>query len=98
MGRPRKQGVLITAVSDNRVLSWCDGKFAGDAEFLAKTRQAIEEQRTVFLGQNITADHETPLGATAAILSVHGAKLITAPEDILRHSIILKNLRRVHNV
>lgn len=95
MGRKRKEGNLLVAKCNGRVLAWCDGQFAGDAEFLRVTREAIRENRTIWLGGDVLAEATSPKGAAAAILSVSGAKLLEAPEDILRLNAIRENLKRL---
>jgi hypothetical protein len=83
MGRKLKDDSVIVAQWNNRNVAWVNGAFAGDAELLTLVRESIAQETVIWLGKQVTASANTQEGALAALLSVQGMYVVTAPRELL---------------
>jgi hypothetical protein len=78
----------VTVDIDGKTASWVDGMFTGDPDLLADAFLSVDLQMTVQLGfADITAGHDTPLGAAAALAAYKPgrARFLTLPAGVSEH-------------
>lgn len=98
MGRKRKDNNIVVAECEGRILSWCDGMFAGDKEFLTLVREAINNGHPTWLMKPVVAHPATIEGAVSAMLSVENARIVEAPDVIQKALIVRENVLLVNYV
>lgn len=86
MGRPPNHPAPVIVVRiDGRLITWCDGKFAGDPVLTAYAREAARRGDEYTLAfAPVRCEAETPLGAVASMCARRPgrARILRAPAEV----------------